>query len=236
MTAWSEERLLVISPHPDDEVIGCGGLIAKAKDEGSEVLVQYLTVGDTHDYSANGFSSAAERTAEVAKVAELLAFDDWDVALPGNDHHLRLDTLAQRELIGLLEAGARLSIQRSRPSVVLIPQRCSYNQDHRVVAQAAMTCLRPVGPQHRFRPQAVLAYEQIADQWNVGDGLAPNLFVELTRSQMDRKLDAMSAYVSQQRTHPHTRSREALESMAGFRGAHSGVAFAEAYHCLRWMR
>lgn len=232
MIRWGEQRVLVVAPHPDDEVIGCAGLISRVKEEGGSVYVQFVTVGDTPDRSPTGFSSAEARDAEIAKVADLLRYDDHDLALRGNGYHLRLDSLAQGELIDVLERRSRLSIRAVEPTVVLLPQPTSYNQDHRAVAQATLTALRPNG--HHPQPDLVLVYEQIADQWNTGLTFTPNLFVGLGRRHMEAKLDAMRAYGTQIRDHPSTRSCEALSGMAMFRGAQCGMSFAEAYQCLRW--
>src|SRR5699024_11299022 len=70
MTDWSQERILVFAPHPDDETLGCGGLMRKAKSAGAEVFVQFLTVGDTADQSPRGFSTAQERYTEIKRVSD----------------------------------------------------------------------------------------------------------------------------------------------------------------------
>ena len=67
--SWSQQRILILSPHPDDETLGCGGLIHKAKSAGAEVFVQFLTVGNTTDQSSSVFSSPTERNDEIKRVA-----------------------------------------------------------------------------------------------------------------------------------------------------------------------
>lgn len=227
-------RLLVLAPHPDDEVIGCGGLIAKAKDRGGEVHVQFMTVGDTRDASAQGFSSAEERDAEVARVAALLGFDGWETVLRGSEFHLRLDDAPQAWLIDAIEHGGVTSIQAVERTLVALPDPTSSNQDHRAVAEAALSALRPGDQRLRPQPQGVLVYEQVADQWNTGVHATPNLGVELEPDHLAAKLEAMRTYKSQTRDHPSTRSVEALEAMAAFRGAQFGCAHAEAFQILRW--
>jgi LmbE family N-acetylglucosaminyl deacetylase len=231
---WQNERILVLSPHPDDEVIGCGGLISKVKDEGGQVFVQFVTLGDTRDVSETGLSTADERLTEIEHVAGVLKYDDWDVALPGAQYHLRLDAMAQVDLIAVLETDCRLSLRAVEPTVVLLPSPLSYNQDHRAVAEAAMTALRPIGGD-RMAPAVVALFEEVADQWTPHTSPPPNLFVDLCAAHIDDKITAMRAYASQVRPHPHTRSLEALRTMATVRGAHSGVTYAEAYHCVRWL-
>jgi LmbE family N-acetylglucosaminyl deacetylase len=235
MIDWQNERVLVLSPHPDDEVIGCGGLISKVKDEGGQVHVQFVTLGDTRDVSATGMSTADERMAEIDRVAGVLKYDDWDIALRGTRYHLRLDAMARLELVALLEDTARLSMRAVEPTVVLLPAPWSYNQDHRAVAEAALTALRPMGMADRCAPRVVAVFEEVADQWTPQTTTPPNLFVELDASHLNDKIEAMRTYVSQVRPHPHTRSLEALRNMAVVRGAHSGLGLAEAYHCVRWI-
>jgi N-acetylglucosamine malate deacetylase 1 len=235
MIDWTDQRVLVLSPHPDDEVIGCGGLISKVKDRGGQVYIQFITLGDTRDISETGMSTADERMFEIEQVAGILKFDEWDVALRGSQYHLRLDTVAQADLIGLVEQDGGLSLRAVEPTVVLLPSPLSYNQDHRAVADAALTALRPVGASSDRAPTVAAIFEEVADQWTPHAAPPPNLFVDLDATHLDAKIEAMRCYASQVRPHPHTRSLEALRNMAVVRGGHSGVAYAEAYHCVRWI-
>ena len=75
MSYFKNKKILIISPHPDDEVFGCGGLIHRCKREGGEVYVLYLTVGTTKDFSAKGISTLDERMNEVEKVVKFLKID-----------------------------------------------------------------------------------------------------------------------------------------------------------------
>src|SRR5947199_322617 len=105
MIALNDKKLLIISPHPDDEVLGCGGLISKIKAGGGKVYVLFLTVGDTEDYRKEGMSSGSERMREIESVAKYMNYDDFRIAFQGNQYHLRLDQLAQLDLMKELENG-----------------------------------------------------------------------------------------------------------------------------------
>ena len=233
-TDWSQERILVFAPHPDDETLGCGGLMRKAKAAGAEVFVQFLTVGDTADQSPRGFSTAQERYTEIKKVADHFCWDDWHMALPGDKYHLRLDALPRVELNQLIERESPLSISNLRPTVVIAPHRTSYNQDHQVTAETVHTALRPSNTRLRHHPRLVLAYEEAADQWRAEPVEPPNLVVELEEEELEAKLHGMELYGSQSHEHPHTRSNPTLRSLAVLRGMQIGVAFGEGYHVLRW--
>lgn len=234
---WRRQRTLVIAPHPDDEVIGCGGLISRIKREGGEVHVMYMAVDTIDEYSAAGRSTSQQKLAELDRVAQYLAFDSFTVVDVDKGSTLRLDGVDRARLVDLLERrlAGRPSIPELEPTVVLAPEITSYNQDHEAITRAVLTALRPGQPARRHQPALVLTYEQVADFWSGAAVPAAqrNVFVELTADDVDTKLAALGMYASQSRPHPHTRSEEALSGLAAVRGAQSGYAWAEAFHCLR---
>ena len=233
MRILNNERLLIIAPHPDDEVIGCAGLISKIKAGGGKVFVLFLTIGATKDFSRKGASSISEREAEIVKVVKFLKIDDYEIAYRGNEYHLRLDAHGQQPIINLVERISRVSIEKIRPTIVTFPSLYSYNQDHQLVAQATHAALRPAEPTTKHFVPTVLAYEMPMDEWSLNQQSVPNFFVPLTSVEMKRKTDAMSLYTSQMRPSPNPRSLEILTSLARLRGAHVGHEFAEAYYSYR---
>lgn len=230
---WSRERILIFAPHPDDETLGCGGLMSKAKDAGAQVYIQFLTVGDTMDHSPKGVSTASERFGEIKEVADFYRWDDWHIAFPGDEYHLKLDALPRFELANAIEHESPISIADVAPTVVIAPHRSSYNQDHQVTAEAVHTALRPSNARLRHHPRVVLAYEEAADQWRYDSAPSPNLLVELADRDIDAKINAMRLYGTQVHDHPHTRSEQTLRSLATVRGMQAGVATAEGFHAMR---
>ncbi len=235
MLNLKNQRVLIIAPHPDDEIIGCGGMISKMKELGSKVYVLFLTVGDTEDFSANGFSSINERLQEIEAVAKYLSYDDYHIAFGSNNHHLRLDNHAQLELINAIERETPLSLEKLKPNLVLFPSSTNYNQDHRAAAQATFAACRPASRQYKYQPQMVFSYEVAADQWNMEKLFSPNFFMKLSSQQLDRKLRALRLYKSQLRQRANPRSPKTLEGLAALRGSQSGNSFAEAFYCHRFL-
>lgn len=233
MLNLKKQRLLVIAPHPDDEVIGCAGLIKRIKSEGGRVYVMFLTVGDTKDFTKKGLSTAKERQIEIEKVAKFLKFDGYSMEFSGNDYHLKLDTLGQKKLMGVIERESKVSIEKIKPTIVAFPSFTSYNQDHRVAALAALAATRPAPSGAKHFVPIVLSYEEAADQWSHDVMLTPNLFVPLSKNQLDAKMKSLKLYKSQLRAAPNLRAPELLETLAILRGAQCGQNFAEAYSCLR---
>ena len=110
-------RLLVIAPHLDDEVLGCAGLIQKIKKAGGTVYVLFLTTGNTYDFSRTGHSEISTRQKEAESVARTLGFDDYDIAFPGDNHHLKLDVLGQKEILHAIERSSTVAIQKKQSRI-----------------------------------------------------------------------------------------------------------------------
>ena len=225
---------LVIAPHPDDEIFGCGGTIHRLKAAGGKVYVLYMTVGTTADFSAKGRSTADERMAEVAQVAQHLGYDGYTVAFPGDDYHLRLDAVPQRELVHAIEQAGEISLQGLRPDMVLAPSSADYNQDHRAISFATMTATRPGPRKYKSVPPLVLTYELPYHQWNTADSLpTPGLFVELEPASAAAKVSALRLYRSQLKSPESPLSVHGVQALAAYRGLQCGAGAAEAFQIER---
>ena len=227
---FGEQRLLIIAPHPDDEVLGCGGLISKVKRNNGKVHVLIMCVGDSHQYG--GKSEAKVRITEMEKVMRYLKIDSFHLALPGNKFHLKLDMVPQKDLIDVIESGD-VSIASTKPTIVCIPYRYSTHQDHVAVSRASFTACRPVGSKRKIIPPVVLSYEQPETNWT-RTRFHPNFYVDIS-DHLNKKVTAISKYSSQIRAGSHPRTIENIKMMAETRGAEVGVSAAEAYECHRFL-
>ena len=224
----SLNRVLVLAPHADDEVLACGGLMAKLADQGATVFVQFMTVDGFHHYGFEGGTTYQQRLDEIADVSKLLSFD-WDVAYGDQDLIEKLDTVPKRELVDLFEA----RVNELQPDLVLIPSGADYDQDHVATFDTALAALRPIAPTFgKWLVPHVLVYESPKILWWAGDIPRPEVFVDIG-DVLDRKLEALAAYATQARPSPHIRCEEAVSALACLRGKEIGVAHAEAYKVLR---
>jgi LmbE family N-acetylglucosaminyl deacetylase len=224
--------LLVIAPHPDDEVISCGGLIARVKEEGGAVHVLFLTVATTKNFSNKPTSTQNERIKEIKAVAKKLNIDGWRIAFPGPKYHLQLDQVAQRDIIHEIEQGKKISLEALRPDILVFPLLSDYNQDHRAAAAAALTACRPAPHNEKFTPSLILSYESPMLTWAQPTEYARiNFFVKLEDRHLNAKVGAMELYDSQRRAPHHPRHEETLRTLAKLRGSTVGTAFAEGYYC-----
>lgn len=202
---------LVISPHADDEVYGCGGILNKKSFVYYCGMDESLIAPDpTHRIPLKN------RQNEVKKAAAILGFQ-WECNYQTKVLHFK-----ENELIPCIEK----IINRIKPEKVFIPFP-SYNQDHRTVYQACRVALRP--HDKNFFVKKVLVYEQ--DQsiiWDA-DPLKPNYFVPI---DIRRKLKAYKAYASQMRS---MRPADFIRAMARVRGTQSNCLYAEGFRIERWI-
>ena len=127
------DRSLILAPHPDDETLGCGGTISKVKSAGGEVHVVIVTLGDVKQYGSQ--SNTDTRKEEAEKALKYLGVDGYEWGFLGDEYHLKLDALPQKDLIDFFEK----KINEIKPTIVALPTICSANQDHVAVKAALNT-------------------------------------------------------------------------------------------------
>ena len=229
---WKGKRILLVSPHPDDEVFGCAGTLAKAKDFGAEIYVIFFSVSDLKFYEKQGIVKGDERLKEIQKVASLLQWKDHDVIYVDHKKHMKLDAVPQFELVAQLENESRLSLDRLKPDIVMIPAP-SYNQDHRAVFEACFTALRIHAGGMKHSADTVLVYDSPTLTWNTKDReFHPNFYVDIS-NYIELKLKAVQAYASQKRDSRDPCSLESVKDLAYTRGREVGRKACEAYMLYR---
>ncbi len=219
-------RVLVIAPHPDDEVLGCGGTIVKHVSGGDEVYLCIITKAYPPEWSE---SEIKERRKEVLRVNKILSIKKaYFLDLPT----VKLDTIPQKELNEVIAQ----VINEVQPEIVYIPHGGDVNSDHRLVFGAAMVATRP---KPTLSIRKVLCYEVLSEtEWAAPfpkNAFIPNLWVDIS-GELETKLKAMSEYKSELKKFPHPRSLEAISALAKMRGTAAGVEAAEAFMLVREIR
>ena len=219
----SSLRMLVIAPHPDDEILGAGGTMARFTQAGGELTV--LTVAahmpPLYPQSAHDTTVAEARRAHAVIGAKDSVFLNRPAVLLGE--------------IPIPEFNKQIMqvVADVRPHVLLVPYY-DRHVDHRQIFDAAMVVSRPVGVGKEM--QLVAAYETLSEtHWNaphLEPNFIPNWVVDVTDT-IDTKLEAMACYESQVHPYPEPRSIEALKALALFRGSQAGFGYGEGFHIIR---
>jgi LmbE family N-acetylglucosaminyl deacetylase len=216
-------HILIIAPHPDDEVLGCGGTIAKHVSGGDEVYLCIVTKAYPPDWPED---EIARRKQEVLRVNKILGIKKtYFLDFPT----VKLDTIPQKELADSISR----VVNEVKPEILFIPHRGDINRDHQLVFEAAMVAARP---KPALGTRKVLCYEVLSEtEWAapfVDNAFVPNVFVYISET-LGTKLKAMSEYKSELKEFPHPRSLEAITALAKMRGAAVGVEAAEAFMLVR---
>lgn len=226
------DSILVVAAHPDDEVLGCGGTIARLAAEGHAVSILILANGLTSraDFDPAQAATALATHHDRARRAGAL-LGAREVALAGFPDQ-RLDTVPLLDLTQTIER----AITRVRPDTVFTQHGGDLNYDHVLTFRATLTATRPVPgcPVRR-----VYAYEVgSSSEWSFqqfAPPFHPQVFFDIA-AQLEAKVAALALYESETREFPHPRSPEAIRAAALRWGSVAGVRAAEAFQLVREVR
>ncbi len=227
------EKLLVIAPHADDEILGCYGLIKKVKKLGGKVYVQILTMGGYKKIDSS-FVKKEKWHQEFLKTSKHLKIDGHDIMFYEDDFHY-LDEIPLRNIINYLETESSISLFKIKPTIVALPTIFSSHQDHTQTYKAVISTLR-IQPQKEFNsPRLIISFESpeyyFWSPYIEFGKFSPNFFLALTKTDIKNKINAMSIYQSQ--LTKGKRDSDKITSLAKIRGSEIGVDFAEAFHIHR---
>ena len=218
-----KKKVLVITPHPDDETLGVGGSIAKLINQGHDVYI--LTVSghlpplyDRKDY---------DKTVKEAHKA-------YDILGITNSKFLEIPaTMIGDEPVHSLNNKIVSVINEYRPNFVFCPFP-DRHIDHKLVFESTLVATRPV--QAGADIELVAAYETLSEtHWNapyIEPNFTPNLVVDISKF-INQKIEAFKCSQSQLEKDEGPRSIKAVKALAQFRGSQSGFDFGEALYIIR---
>lgn len=215
------KKILVIAPHPDDEVLGCGGTILKHKRSGNEVYLGVVTKAYAPEWTE---AFIRNRPKEVAQSNKILGIKKtFFLDFPT----VKLDTVPQKELN---EAILKL-IRKVKPEIMYLPHGGDINKDHRLVFEAGLVAARP---SNKTSVKKIFCYETLSE---TVEGNGVKMFIparyENIAKEFKKKIQAMKAYKSEIKEFPHPRSLEMIGVLAKKRGSEAGLKLAEAFMLIR---
>lgn len=214
------KKVLVVSAHPDDETLGCGGTLFKHKSNGDELHWLIITNISVEQGYKEEFVS--KRQKEIKEIKEIIGF----ASVTKLDYPTM--TLSSEALIELIPKISEI-VSRLKPEVIYTTNRSDAHSDHRIVFDAVAACTKS------FRYPSIkkfIMYETLSETEFapalIEKQFIPNYFVDIS-DFMNEKIELMKVYSSELGKHPFPRSIENIKALATLRGAFAGVRYAEAF-------
>lgn len=214
-------RVVVIAPHADDEIIGCGATISKHIQNGDEVIVIIVTnasVGAPELYTAEQIKSTRSEALSAHNFLGIKETIFLEYPAPALNAYPEYKISLKIAKI----------FEKIKPSYLYLPHPGDIHQDHKAVYRSSLVAARPQG-EHKI--SKILCYETLSEtEWTPmhEKPFVPNYFVNVSDVFVN-KIRAMKFFGSQLKKFPHSRSLEAFEALASYRGATIGVEKAEAF-------
>lgn len=224
----NSRNTLVIVAHPDDEVLGCGGTMARLSNLGCKVTVAFLADGISSRGEVSNINKdeLRERESSAFEACKILDVDKPRFgAFPDN----QMDSVSRLDVVRHIEK----LVSEVKPDTILTHHQGDLNVDHRRTHEAVMTACRPQ-PGHCVKLIASFEVASSTEWQSPGSHsiFLPNLFVDIGET-LERKQKALETYSQEMRGFPHARSIEACTHLAKWRGASVGVGAAEAFQIVR---
>lgn len=221
------KKILIIAAHPDDEILGCGGTIARLIHEGASCSVLILGEGKTSRdekrdlqkqlKELNNLKDEAKRANKILGIKNIY-FNDF----PDN----RFDSVDLLDIVKVIS-----SIKsKIHPDTIFTHFENDLNIDHRLTYRAVITATRPL-PDETVK--TIYSFEAMSStEWNYPISFSPNVFFDIS-STLDLKLKALNEYKSEIRPYPHPRSLKGVKINAQYWGVKVGLPFIEAFKLVR---
>ncbi len=213
------KNVLIIAPHPDDEVLGAGGVLARlaASDADCRINILYVTRRSTPIWKTEQVELQEQSFKNIVKLlgAQKYCLDYPDIGLEQVPHRQLNDSIAH-------------VVRQVQPTTAFIPHRGDLNLDHRIVAESSLVALRPkVYPVRR-----ILSYEVLSTTEKSISPFEPNVFYDIS-DFMNRKIELCETYLSEINNGDPDRTSENIRAVARNRGIAAGCKFAEAFQLIR---
>jgi LmbE family N-acetylglucosaminyl deacetylase len=222
-------KVLIIAAHPDDDILGCAGLMSKYRGK-VEFRVIFIADGSSCRFNKGDINNEKvvkvieERNSFGIKALEELGIENYYFYnLPCG----RLDQVAIIDINKIIEK----EIQDFKPDTVFTHSFEDTNNDHIIVHRATQIATRPGSSTF---VEKVYTYEVLSSsEWRFTHTFSPNYFESLSEKDVKNKWSALAKYESEIKEYPYPRSEEGIFSLAKYRGLQSGNAYAEAFKLIR---
>lgn len=207
-------KFLVISVHPDDETLGCGGTLLKYKEAGDKIYCAFVTEGNK------------SQALLIPKIQSLYCFDKvFNLKLP----EITLEDISLSNIIPLIAA----VITEIKPTIVLLPNRSDPHSDHRRAFDACQACVKTF--RYPYIKKVMMC--EIQSETDFSPALPENVFIPTVYADIsayiEQKMNILRIFESELLDYPATRSLDSIRAHHRYRGSQANCEYAEAFMLLK---
>ena len=224
------EKIMIIASHPDDDILGCGGLLAKLKAYNKiKIKVVFIAEGSSCRFSTDDNINLVNKEIQLRNKFASQALLYLGVT-NSSFHNLKCGSLNCYPIIEIGKIIER-EISSFKPHTIFTHNEKDLNKDHKIVHQSTLQATRPGALNY---VKNLFSYEiTSSSEWNFNSAFNPNYFVHLTKVHLNKKVRAFSYYKTEVKKYPSARSLDSIKTLARYRGIQGGSEFAEAYKLIR---
>lgn len=221
------KKILIVAAHPDDEVLGCFGTVARLIQEGYEAFTLILGEGKTSRDETRVVTNKKDEIAilkgEIHQANDLIGVKKVFIEhFPDN----RFDSI---DLLDIIKVISKVK-EEIKPDIIFTHFENDLNIDHQITYKAVITATRPM---ENETVKEIYSFEILSStEWNYPISFAPDTYFDISKT-IDLKIDAMKSYGSELCTYPHPRSIEGIELNAKFQGMRVGKKYVEVFKTVR---
>lgn len=224
------KKILIVAAHPDDEVLGCFGTVARLIKDGYEAYTLILGEGKTSRDEKRVVENKKDEieilNEEIKRANNIIGIKKCFIYnFPDN----RFDSI---DLLDIVKIISKVK-NEVNPDIIFTHYENDLNIDHQITYKAVLTATRPI---QNESVKEIYSFEVLSStEWNYPLSFIPNIFFDI-ESTFNLKLEAMKCYQSELRNYPHPRSIKGIELNAKYNGMRVGNRYAEAFKIVRIIR
>jgi LmbE family N-acetylglucosaminyl deacetylase len=212
------KNVLVLSAHPDDEVLGCGSTISKLSSNGANVTLMTFTDGvSSRNLEQKSRHSSASKSSEILGISKYIGGD-----FPDN----KMDSIPLLDVVKFIESNLT-----EKFDYIFTHHPGCLNVDHTVVYRATMTAFRP---QYGDKTSIYSYYVPSSTDYNPLNSFTGNTYFSVEQEDVNAKIKCLQdCYDTEMREYPHSRSYENVVNIMKVWGSEVGLKYAEKFHLIR---
>ncbi len=217
-------NIVVVSPHPDDETLGAGGMLLRQKAKGDKIY--WINVTNVSEKTGWDKDFVSRRQEQINNICEYFQFDGF------YDLNFVPSTLEDMEK-GKIIAAIGKCFKEIQPEWLILPNPTDAHSDHKIVYDSCMACSKVF----RYPYIKKITTMEILSETDFGSGdhvFSPNYFIDISE-YMEKKVQALKIYDTEIGEPPFPRSLEAVNALATLRGGMCGARYAEAFRIIKWI-